>query len=105
MGIVENQVAQFTRARWRLGARPEQFSCLESADPRVQLQEALTQIENLLHENTQLLQNVLLLSQALNDAHSLIQPDKSLARPNPHKMRQLEGSTPDRPAPIRHAAR
>lgn len=79
MGIVGNEVAQLTRARWRSGT-PERFSCLESADPEIQLQAALAQIENLLHKNTQLLETALLLGQALNDAHALIQTDESIGR-------------------------
>lgn len=77
MGIARNQVARLTRARSRAGASPERFSCLESADPRIQLQEALTQIESLLERNTQLLETVLLLGQALNEAHSLLHRDGS----------------------------
>lgn len=77
MGIVGNQVAQFTRAQWRLRTLPERFSCLESPEPQAQLQAALKQIEDLLRKNTQLLKTVFLLSQALGDAHSLIHNDGS----------------------------
>lgn len=87
MGIVGKQVAQFTRARWRSGTRPERFSCLESADPRIQLQTALSQIDDLLHKNSQLLETVLLLGQALNDAHSLIRTDESISQPDRERLR------------------
>lgn len=70
-GIVANQVAQIARARRRWQAPPEKFRCLENPDPQVQLQEALKQIEALLQTNTQLLETVFLLSQALGDAYPL----------------------------------
>lgn len=87
LGIVGNQVAQFTRARWRSETRPERFSCLESADPQIQLQTALAQIDDLLQKNTKLLETVLLLSQTLNDAHSLIQTDESIGQSDRDKLR------------------
>lgn len=87
MGIVGKEVAQFTRARWQSGTQPERFSCLESADPEIQLKEALTQIDNLLHRNTQLLETVLLLGQALNDAQSLTHTEKSIGLPNQDRLR------------------
>ncbi|WP_376694920.1 hypothetical protein [Wenzhouxiangella sp. EGI_FJ10305] len=108
MGIVGKQVAQFSRARWQSRAQPERFSCLASADPRIQLQTALTQIEDLLHKNAQLLETVLLLGQALNDAHSSIHADHSIDLLDRDKLRppcdihgsmkQLDGgSRPDAP--------
>lgn len=87
MGIVENQAAQFTRERWRLRAQPEKFNCLENPEPRVQLQEALKQIDALVQRNMQLLDTVLLLSQALNDAHSLIYKDESIGWSERVKLR------------------
>lgn len=87
MGIVGKQVAQSTRARRRSGVQPERFSCLESADPQIQLQTALSQIEDLLHKNSQLLETVLLLGQALNDVHSLIHKDESVSQPDREKLR------------------
>ena len=86
-GIVANQVAQCTRARWRLRALPEQFSCLESTEPRVQLQGALKQIEALLQRNSQLLETVCLLGRALGDAHSLIYKDASIRQSDRNKLR------------------
>jgi len=59
------------RARWQLRTLPERFRCLESADPKMQLQAALTQIEDLLQRNRKLLETVLLLSQALDDTYSI----------------------------------
>lgn len=79
-GIVEKQVAQFTRARWRLQPRPE-FSCLESDDPQMQIQAALAQIEDLLQKNGQLLETVLLLNRALNDAYSLLHGHEGIDQP------------------------
>lgn len=78
MGMVGNQTARFKRVQSRLRTSPEKFSCLESPDPRIQLQEALKQIEALLQRNVQLLETVFLLSQALSDAHSLIRTDVSI---------------------------
>lgn len=78
MGVAGNQVAQITRARWRLRVPPEKFSCLESSEPRVQIQAALKQIEALLQKNTQLLETVFLLNQALSDAHILIHKNQSI---------------------------
>ncbi|NDY96795.1 hypothetical protein [Wenzhouxiangella limi] len=78
-GIVGNQVAQVTRARWRLRPRPE-FSCLESANPQMQIQAALAQIEDLLQKNGQLLETLLLLSRALNDAYSLLNNNERIDR-------------------------
>lgn len=78
MGIAVNQVARVSRARWRLRSLPEKYRCLESPEPRVQLQAALKQIEALLHRNMQLLETVFLLNQALGDAHSLIHNDSSI---------------------------
>lgn len=86
-GIVGKQVAQYARARWRPGTRPEKFSCLESDDPKIQLQAALAQIENLLRENTQLLETVHLLSRALSDAHPSIQIDESIRPADPERLR------------------
>lgn len=71
LGIARNQVAQSARARWQLRTLPERFRCLESADPKMQLQAALTQIEDLLQRNRKLLETVLLLSQALDDTYSI----------------------------------
>ena len=71
LGIAKNQVAQSTRALWRLRTKPEKFSCLESAEPRVQLQAALKQIEGLLERNRELLEIVLLLSQTLDDTQQI----------------------------------
>lgn len=93
MGIVGNQVAQVTRTRWRLGTPPEKFSCLESPDPRVQIQEALKQIETLLHSNMQLLETVFLLSQALGDTSSLIHKNASIGWPYRNKPRLPQKST------------
>ena len=87
MGMVGNQVAKLTRAQWQLRALPERFKCLESADPQIQLQTALNQIERLLHKNTQLLESVLLLSRALNDAHSLIDMNESISRLDRDKLK------------------
>lgn len=87
MGIVGNQVARFTRARRRSGAMPERFSCLESSDPQIQLQEALTQIDKLLQNNTKLMETVLLLGQALNDAHALVQADGSIVQSDLSRLR------------------
>lgn len=87
MGIVGNQTAQFKRARRRLQALPERFSCLESPEPRIQLQEALKQIDTLLHRNMHLLETVFLLSEALSDAHSLIHNDASISWPDRDKLR------------------
>lgn len=87
MGIIGNQVARFTRARRRSGAMPERFSCLESSDPRIQLQAALSQIENLLGKNRNLLETVLLLGRALNDAHALIQENQTIGQPDPGRLR------------------
>lgn len=78
MGIAVNQVARVSRARWRLRALPEKFRCLESPEPRVQLQAALKQIETLLQRNTLLLETIFLLGQALGDAHLLIHSDVSV---------------------------
>lgn len=87
MGIVGNQVAQITRAHWRLQARSEKFSCLEDSDPQAQMQAALKQIETLLQQNTQLLDTVFLLNQALNDVHSLIHNDAPDSRLNQDRLR------------------
>jgi len=87
MGMVGNQVAKLTRAQWQFRALPERFKCLESADPQIQLQTALNQIERLLHKNTQLLESVLLLSRALNDAHSLIDMNESISRLDRDKLK------------------
>lgn len=76
MGMAGNQIAQITRAQWRLQAKPEKFSCLEDSEPQNQMQAALKQIETLLQQNTQLLETVFLLNQALNDVHSLIHNDE-----------------------------
>lgn len=90
MGMVRNHVAQSMRARWRLQALPEQFICLESSEPRVQLQEALKQIESLLQRNLQLLETTFLLSQALCDAHSLIHKDGSIGWSDRDQLRLLD---------------
>jgi len=87
LGIAGNQVAQSTRAQWRLRTLPERFSCLESADPQVQLQAALTQIEDLLQKNTKLLETVLLLSQALDDAQSIIHTHESIGLSDRDRLR------------------
>lgn len=87
MGIIGNQVARFTRARRHLEAMPERFSCLESPDPQIQLQEALTQIDQLLQKNTKLLETVLLLGQALKDAHALIKADGSVGQSDLGRLR------------------
>lgn len=87
MGIVGNRIAQFARAHWRLRVFPEKFRCLESADPEAQLQAALKQIETLLYKNAQLLETVLLLSQALNGTHSIIRSDQASGRPIRGKLR------------------
>lgn len=87
MGIVGNQAAQFKRARWRLRTQPEKYSCLDSSEPRVQLQEALRQIDDLLNRNMQLLETVFLLGQALGDAHALIYKDRSISRSDQDKLR------------------
>lgn len=87
MGIVGNQVAQFARARWRLRALPEKFRCLESAEPEVQVQAALKQIESLLQKNAQLLETVFLLNQALTCAHSRFESDQSITRPTRGMLR------------------
>lgn len=86
MGIVGNRVAQIARAQWRLQTRSEKFSCLDSADPQIQLQAALAQIETLLQRNAQLLETVFLLNQALNDTHSLIYNDESSDRQERDKL-------------------
>lgn len=87
MGIVGNQVAQITRAQWRLRERPAKFSCLKESEPQAQMQAALKQIESLLQQNTQLLRTVFVLNQALNDAHSLIQSDESNTRLDRDRLR------------------
>ena len=86
VGMVGNLAAQFTRARGRLRALPEQFSCLDSPEPRVQLQNALKQIEVLLENNSQLLETVYLLGQALADAHALIHKDASICQSDLDKL-------------------
>lgn len=85
-GMAGNLAAQLTWARGRLRALPEQFSCLDSAEPRIQLQEALKQIEALLQRNSQLLETVYLLGQALGDAHSLLHTDASICRSEQEKL-------------------
>lgn len=81
LGIVGNHVAHATRARCRLRACPEKFNCLESPDPQMQIQAALAQIEELLNKNEQLLETVLLLSRALNDAVSFLNANERIERP------------------------
>lgn len=87
MGIVGNQVAQITRAQWRLEMRPEKFSCLEDSEPKAQMQAALKQIETLLQQNTQLLDTVFLLNQALSDVHTLIHNDAPDSQLNQDRLR------------------
>ncbi|NBB93541.1 MAG: hypothetical protein GVY32_10285, partial [Gammaproteobacteria bacterium] len=72
MRVRGNSLVALTRAAWRPKTHPEQFNCLESADPQVQLRAALKQVASLLQENARLIQTVLLLDHALNDAHCLI---------------------------------
>lgn len=86
-GAAWNQVAKITRAQWRLQSQPEKYSCLESPDPRDQLQAALKQIETLLQENTQLVKTVLLLDHALSDALSLIHADETIDRSEGRTLR------------------
>ena len=90
MGIVGNQVAHFTRARWRLQEGPERFRCLESADPKVQLQAALAQIETLLKRNRELIETVVLLSQALDEAHSLNRMDQPVSQADRNRGQWLQ---------------
>lgn len=85
-GMAGNLAAQLRRSRRRLRALPEQFSCLDSPDPRVQLQEALKQIEFLLQENSQLVETVYLLGRALKNAHSLIHNDVSMGQSERDKL-------------------
>lgn len=87
LGMVGNQAARIARAQWRLRATPEKFSCLDSSEPHIQLQTALKQIETLLQRNTQLLETVLLLGQALGDAHLLIHKDASIAASSRENLR------------------
>lgn len=87
MGIVGNQAAQFKRARWRLRTQPEKYSCLDSSEPRVQLQGALKQIDELLKRNMQLLETVFMLGKALGDAHALIYEDQSIRQVDQDKLR------------------
>ncbi len=87
MGIVGNQAAQFKRTRWRLRTQPEKYSCLESPEPRVQLQGALKQIDELLKRNMQLLEVVFMLGKALGDAHALIYEDQSISQADQDKLR------------------
>lgn len=71
------QLAKTTRAQWRLQKQPEKYSCLESPDPRDQLQAALKQIESLLQENAQLIRTALVLEHALSDALSILHKNGS----------------------------
>lgn len=93
MAMTGNLAAQLTRARGRLRALPEKYSCLDSPEPRIQLQEALKQIEALLQRNSQLLATVYLLGEALGDAHSLIHKDASICQSGRDKL-QLSCDSP-----------
>lgn len=86
MGIVGNQAARFTRAQWRMKTQREKFECLGSPEPQVQHQEALQQIEALLRRNLLLMETVFLLSQALSDAHALIQKDAAIGQLDRNKL-------------------
>lgn len=87
LGIARNQIAKFKRARLLSPAMPEKFRCLESPDSKIQLQEALRQIDDLLNRNMQLLETVFLLGQALGDPRPLIYQDQSISRLDQDKLR------------------
>jgi hypothetical protein len=72
MRAMGNNLVELSWVAWRPKTHPEQFNCLESADPQLQLRASLKQVASLLQENARLIQTVLLLDHALNDAHCLI---------------------------------
>lgn len=89
VGLADDQAKRSRPPRLSAAALPERFSCLESPEPRAQLQAALKRIDTLLQENAALRDTVFLLSQSLSAPHSLIHKDESACRPDRVRLRLL----------------